>query len=469
VLAREVVWIGRDMQPIRMDDRLFQAIPELCDQLAIKECMLREPETEFAILHTHFKGMANSRFGDIEATRIMELLGNRKATVPVDEVYGIMSASTVEIDPIKGETKEEAWERWCEAAVLQGHVRWLMLPPAPFDPQIGATSSFNCALPCFSLRHDLSSASYLDSVTPFEPVAGNNGTFALTGRYVGSCQLIRRLGSTHCSKSGLYHRDITLILFSRGNWHLALQVARAFGGGRYNRKQLIVAAQVMANNYARACLSIRKEKEEEFSPVVTLFFQARVWDDLMQLQERCMMDLINISTRFCAMMSRTDMRTSITTVVVTNGILPAGELHCIDFNAVAGDRRRILMVIEAHGCQPESRKDLAVGLSKRALHKFGTTLPISDDYDGIWSIQPMTRFNISGSDCEVCSGTAGTIDQPPNSTPGAPLLIDSKRLKAFLRREKLVSKAVSGGTCRIGLFCRRMSGRTRGVLVLRIR
>jgi hypothetical protein len=216
VLAREVVWIGRDMQPIRMDDRLFQAIPELCDQLAIKECMLREPGTEFAILHTHFKGMANSRFGDIEATRIMELLGNRKATVPVDEVYGIMSASTVEIDPIKGETKEEAWERWCEAAVLQGHVRWLMLPPAPFDHQIGATSSFNCALPCFSLRHDLSSASYLDSVTPFEPVAGNNGTFALTGRYVGSCQLIRRLGSTHCSKSGLYHRDINSYLIFEG-------------------------------------------------------------------------------------------------------------------------------------------------------------------------------------------------------------------------------------------------------------
>jgi hypothetical protein len=261
-------------------------------------------------------------------------------------------------------------------------------------------------------------------------------------------------------------------LFSSGNWHLALQVARAFGGGRYNTKQLIVAAQVMANNYARACLSIRKEKEEEFTPVITSFFQARVWGDLMQLQGRGMMDLINISTGFCARISRTDMRTSITTVVVTNGILPAGDLHCLDFNAVAGDRRRILMVIEAPGGQPESPHDLALSLTRRALHKFGTTLPISDDYDGIWSIQPMERFNIGGSDCEVCSHTLGdarTIDQPQSSTPGAPLRIDSKRLKALLRREKLVNKAVSGGICRRRLSCKRTSGRRRGALVRRIR
>jgi hypothetical protein len=49
--------------------------------------------------------MATSRLGDNDATRIAELLGNREATGPVDEVYGIMAASTVKIDPIKGETR----------------------------------------------------------------------------------------------------------------------------------------------------------------------------------------------------------------------------------------------------------------------------------------------------------------------------------------------------------------------------
>jgi hypothetical protein len=128
--------------------------------------MARDQGTEFAILHTHFSGMATSRLGDNDATRIAELLGNREATGPVDEVYGIMAASTVNIDPIKGDTREEAWERWCEAAILKGHIRWLMLPPASAAAKIGSTSSPNCALPFFSLRYHLSSASYLDSFTP---------------------------------------------------------------------------------------------------------------------------------------------------------------------------------------------------------------------------------------------------------------------------------------------------------------
>jgi len=161
ILARDIVWIGSDMHPVRVDDKLFEAIPGLCDQLAITECMVRDPGTEFSILHTHFSGMATSRLGDTDRTRIMELLGNRKATVPVDEVYGIMAASTVEIDPVKDETKEEAWERWCGAAVLNGHMRWLMLPPTPSTARVGSASPPNCTIPCFTMRHDLSSCSYL--------------------------------------------------------------------------------------------------------------------------------------------------------------------------------------------------------------------------------------------------------------------------------------------------------------------
>jgi hypothetical protein len=41
--------------------------------------MARDQGTEFAILHTHFSGMATSRLGDNDATRIAELLGNREA------------------------------------------------------------------------------------------------------------------------------------------------------------------------------------------------------------------------------------------------------------------------------------------------------------------------------------------------------------------------------------------------------
>jgi hypothetical protein len=166
--------------------------------------------------------MATSRLGDNDATRIAELLGNREATGPVDEVYGIMAASTVNIDPIKGETREEAWERWCEAAILKGHIRWLMLPTASAAAKIGSTSSPNCALPSlFGLLSRFLHA--------FEAATVQNGSFTLAWRYIGSCTLIRWLGGTHRSKSGLYHRDISLIMFSKGKWSIALQGAPAIG------------------------------------------------------------------------------------------------------------------------------------------------------------------------------------------------------------------------------------------------
>jgi hypothetical protein len=447
ILAREVIWVGSDMRPVRVDDRLFQAIPGLCNQLAITECMLHDPGTEFAILHTHFSGMVTSRLGDIDRTRIMELLGNRTATVPVDEVYGIMAASSVEIYPIKGETKEQAWERWCEAAVLNGHIRWLMLPPTPSAATVSSTSPPNCVIPCFAMRHSLSSCSYLDTVKPLSSPAVTNGTYTLTGRYIGPCELIRRLGSTHRSKSGLYHRDITLILFSKGQWSVALQLARAFGGGRYSEKQLIVNAQVMANNYARASLSVQKGNEEDFRPVICSAFQAWVWGDFMQLQARCMMDLLNDGTGFLARISRPEFGVSIITVVVTGGHTPEGTLETLDFNAVTGDRRHIFMVVEVPrgklDCSPTSTPNV----SKRALHKLGTTLPISD-YDGIWESLPQQQFSIGGSQCEVCKNLKTNprgVNQQRAAARNATPRGNMKNLNYFWRRENLVNKIISDG------------------------
>jgi hypothetical protein len=448
VLAREVVWIGSDMHPVRVDDRLFQAIPGLCDQLAITECMLRDPGTEFAILHTHFSGMATSRLGDTDRTRIMELLGNRKATVPVDEVYGIMAASTVEIDPIKGETKEEAWERWCEAAVLNGHIRWLMLPPTPSTATVGSASPPNCIIPSFAMRHDLSSCSYLDSVKPLSSPSVTNGTYTLTGRHIGPCELIRRLGSTHRSKSGLYHRDITLILFSKGQWSVTLQLAHAFGGGRYSKRQLIVSAQVMANNYARACLSVQKGNEEEFTPIICSDFQARVWRDFMQLQARCMMDLLNDGTGFLARISRPEFGVSIITVVVIDGHAPDGALETLDFNAVTGDRRRIFMVVQVPVGQLECPPTSTLDVSKNTLHKLGITLPISDDYDAIWESLPLQRFSIGGSQCEVCrnlNSNPRSINQQTVAIRKATPKSDMKNLYSLLRRENSVNQSISDG------------------------
>ena len=89
-----------------IDDILFQAITGVCSQLSTVEYMA--PESEFTILHTHFLDMENSRFKATDRTRTMKLLDNYKATVPVDEIYGIMACCRVEIVSILGETREQA-------------------------------------------------------------------------------------------------------------------------------------------------------------------------------------------------------------------------------------------------------------------------------------------------------------------------------------------------------------------------
>jgi hypothetical protein len=426
VLASNVLWIGSDLNPVSIPDIFFQAIPGLCDQLEIEECIFRTPGTEFVILHTHFSGMANSRLGDIERTRIMELLGNRKATVPVDEVYGIMAASGVEIKPVQGETRERAWERWCEAAVLSGHLRWLMLPPAPISDHQAA--SFNCAIPSFSRRHGLSSCSLLDAVPPLGPTSVKNGTFTATGRHIGSCQVLRRLGSTHRSKSGIYHRGITFCLFSKGRWALAIQLARAFGAGRYNEKQLVAVAQVMVNNHARAQLCVDRGMEANFKEKFTSNYQYVVWGDFMQLQARCIMDSINDGAGYLARIKPTRPNFELLAVVVLDRDEKNRErrLEILDFEAVTGDQRRVFMLVEVPDI--EGRGLLSSNTSippDLTLHKAGTALPVSGDYDGLWNEMSLQRFSIGGSSCEICK----SIKQRPTTLPPLNILTNREGSK----------------------------------------
>ncbi|KAJ5999445.1 HET domain protein [Penicillium sp. IBT 35674x] len=88
LLARNVLWIGSDLEPITINDVLFIAIPRLCDEFELTECTVGEVSIHngYSLVSSYFSGMAASRLRFIERTRVMELLGNRQATVPVDEV-----------------------------------------------------------------------------------------------------------------------------------------------------------------------------------------------------------------------------------------------------------------------------------------------------------------------------------------------------------------------------------------------
>lgn len=212
ILAKRTVWVGSDLQPLKVDERLFQEIPNVCDYLSIEECLV----PKYSKLYSHFAGMAGARLKKIEPTRVMELLGNRTATIPEDEIYGLMSASGVVLQQTGVTGKEKVWTLWWEKAIQTGHLRWALLPPSiPLIP--GSPALRNCIMPEYSVRHLASTNSVLDAVQPYGPVDITSGIVSMVGRVAGRCEIYKKLGLIHIEDDGTVIRDLTLILFADNN------------------------------------------------------------------------------------------------------------------------------------------------------------------------------------------------------------------------------------------------------------
>ena len=398
ILATNVLWIGSDLEPISIEDALFTAIPGLCTWVQINECtVLNDGLAERQkLLHSHFSGMSASRIGAIDRTRIMEMLGNRQAFLPVDEIYGIMAASTVEISIQPKETRENAWKRWLEAALIAGHLRWLMLPPALAST--AHPSDLTCWGVLCSKRHELSYSSNLDTVTPYGPVIVSDGTVSLTARRIGECTVLRELGQVHRCAKGWIHRHLTAILFAKGNWFSAIDIAVAFGAGRYNNGQLIRLAQVLKNNYSRALRFVQRKKEEEFNPIWQSLLHRKVWADFMQLMSRVVMDPMNFGVGHLVRVQCPITQLPFLTALVTDGRPLSGCLVAFHCGAETVEGRYVLLVGES----PVTGVPSQVNDPDLIWHKAGVTLPVGEDYAVGWDKIPLETINIGGSKCQVC-------------------------------------------------------------------
>lgn len=404
VLARSIVWIGSDHIPLRVREILFSAIPSICNTLNISECI----GGKYTRLYSYFSGMINCKLRLIDRTRIMELLGNRSATVPADEIYGAMAASGVILDLSRpNRSRESIWRLWCEQAIREGHIRWALLPPY-VSPQckLKSFSEWNCVLPDFYMRHKSSTALALDSIKPVGPVSvnKNDGTVIMTGRWAGSCKLIRRLGSVYeDSVKGLIHRDITLIVLAGGNWLLALRLALAFGAGRYNRKQTIMIARVLQTNFTRAIRVIERSTEEGFRPRILGSREATVWADFMTLQMGVMPGM-NHGVAYLVEIRNSIKLTYAVAVFGDRKFVPIEPawLEALHFEANTTDDRWVLMIIQ----RPDSMS------GNITLHKAAMTLPLSLSSDinfakkygqHVLSMAERQQFRIGGSCCCICS------------------------------------------------------------------
>ncbi|KAK3054740.1 hypothetical protein LTR09_004469 [Extremus antarcticus] len=380
ILAKSVYWIGLDLVPLKIEDFMLSALPDICNTLSIDECL----GPEMLVLYAFFQGMANVRLRKIDRSRVMELLGNRTATMPVDEVYGIMAASEVIIDAVAGEDQYEAWRRWCEAAVLQGNLRWILSPSN--DERVGVGEVRNCNMPNFAQRHKLSASSSLEHVEPLGPIAIVDGCVTACARRIGTAKVLRRLGKVHEARSGRLHRDITIIVFAQGNWRLALQLVSAFGGGRYSLQQARAIAHVLVRSYAMATEAVQNRTQEAFQPVFGSIMEYRVWTDFIDLQQSQMIPLNEGTGCLCHILVKSASEPLIT--VLVSGIeLCFDDLLVLDFGARAPDGRSVLMVVAENEETPGN------------AHKVGTTLPVSADIASSWEHMPAVEVALGGQRC----------------------------------------------------------------------
>jgi hypothetical protein len=441
ILASEVVWVGSDLVPISIDDNFFTAIPSFCGRLYIRECFPLPKLSPFDMLSSYFVGMANARLGIIDRTRVMELLSNRNSTVQVDEVYGIMASSGIEIEPLNGETRENAWERWCEAAITRGHLRWIMLVPSP------PSNPSNCAIPAFADRGGPRSCfTTVYSVRPQGTVQPTveNGTFTVTGRHIGSCELIYRLGSVHRTKSDRFYWALSFILFSKGRWNLALRLARTLGADRYSEKQLVAIAQVITHNYFNALRWLQRTGGEYFRTKTTGKFQDITWRDFSQFTK---WGSLLIGVGYLAKLKLKGLHFEIPIVVDTGvdvdfGPLDKeGRLEILDIGARTRFGRLVFMVIET----PKGGfEDLLPSTIEQPFHKVGITLSVSPDYNYLWEKLPLQRFSIGGKGCQICEArkeaqVALPLQKIASSEEQKFILL---KMKLKLRRKWLIRRGI---------------------------
>ena len=399
ILSKTQIWIGSDLVPIRINEEVFLALPDICETLSIRECI----GGKYAPLYHYYRGMVGASMGNIDRTRVMELLGNRTASVPVDEIYGTMAASGVTIDPKNLDSKEAAWIAWCEEAVRAGHIRWALLPPVVARPGTSKPSQpRNCVFPACCERHLASSSSCLDSVTPLRTAKVKNGTVSLDGRFAGLCVIRQKLGQTYEYPIGMVHRDITLMLFTHNDWIRAKQIAAAFGGGRYSRNKLLIIAQILKHNYYRAQSAVMFHREEDFRPRFRNAHYRFIWSDFMNLQSTHMMPL-NDGIAYLAELQTTSSGADV--ILVAKDNVPQRQYLAVDFGAVNTSGRTMLTVLEPpidHMAESPSYHKIGVTLAMQI-----TDTKTADRLSGFASQSTdLYQFAIGGHACEGCKREA---------------------------------------------------------------
>lgn len=271
-------------------------------------------------------------------------------------------------------------------------MRWLLMPKATEGQGKGVETDVSCIFTPFSVRHKASAGSLLDTVRPLGPVTLHDGAATVYGRYVGICKITSRLGRVHEPIPNLTHRDITIILFTRGKWSRAVKVGSAFAGELISHNTIVLLARALVDNYARAVQAVHRHKEDTFNMKTYSWRQTAIWQQFMARQ-MSQMPPMNDGIAYLASIARGPVTVDAVVVIADDGDLPKGELTVIDLGGRTLEDKCIFMIVAEAALQ---------GPAHPTWHKVAMTLPLAESLDEFVSALPLQPFTIGGDHCEMC-------------------------------------------------------------------
>jgi hypothetical protein len=282
----------------------------------------------------------------------------------------------------------------------------LMLPPiAPFV--LSGTTQGNCLFPSSRERDLASSISLADTVVPYGPPSISAGTVRLAAKYAGRCTILRRLGPWHRIGEMIYPMT-SLILFSKGDWSLAVHIAESFSSGAFSRNQLHAIANVLVNSYEPV---LRSFKEEENNPGIVRhnILASSPWEEkaFSSFSDFCFEKVITMfrgTIVYLALLESEELQLSLPVALALGDRVPTGPLVAFDVNARTEDEERVILLIVEAGSEDLRRElhDPDFGPEDFIYHKVGISGPIYASFE-----TPLQSINIGGSRCPVCQ----TIDK----------------------------------------------------------
>jgi hypothetical protein len=189
ILAKAEWWIGSDVRPLHIAPADCRTIYQIrwarAASLSIFQKALgiaSDLGDTVELSAEAFDTMNSVKLNPLYSTKAMLLASTRQCSVQVDEIYGLMAASGVVIEPIENEGPDHAWCRWWSQSIRSGNLYYALLPKARDVPGL---SSRNCVMPPYELRCKLGTQTLSHRADSWGTVTLRDGMIEVYGKVAG--------------------------------------------------------------------------------------------------------------------------------------------------------------------------------------------------------------------------------------------------------------------------------------------